>query len=147
MIGRTEKKHCRAVLSFASLLLFLCSLFSSQVSAEDALDSASAADKNRPVIRVAYPIQPGLTERDEDGHYSGYTYEYLMEIAQYAGWHYEFVSVDGDINEQLSTLMGMLQNGEVDLMGGMVYNDALGEIYDYPSINYGTSCYTLSVQD
>ena len=30
-------------------------------------------------VKVAYPIQSGLTEIDEDGLYSGYTYEYLKE--------------------------------------------------------------------
>lgn len=50
------------------------------------------------VIRVGYPIQKGLTEVDASGQYSGYTYDYLEEIAQYTGWDYEFVQVPGDIN-------------------------------------------------
>lgn len=34
------------------------------------------------VVRVAYPVQAGLTDFDEFGNYSGYTYEYLEEIAR-----------------------------------------------------------------
>ncbi|MEF9974057.1 MAG: hypothetical protein RR893_09040, partial [Clostridia bacterium] len=37
-------------------------------------------------LRVAFPIQKGLSELTEDGRYTGYIYEYLEEIAQYTGW-------------------------------------------------------------
>ena len=72
-------------------------------------------------MRVAYPVQAGLTDFDEFGNYSGYTYEYLEEIAQYTGWDYEFVQAPGTMDDSLSTLMGMLQEGEIDLMGAMLY--------------------------
>ncbi|MEG2959761.1 MAG: hypothetical protein RR828_08500, partial [Oscillospiraceae bacterium] len=52
-------------------------------------NSAGAAEPT--VLRVGYPIQAGLTEVDENGRYSGYTYEFLQELAQYTGWTYEFV--------------------------------------------------------
>ena len=76
---------------------------------------------NKKVIRVGYPIQPGFTEIDRNGNYSGYTYDYLQELAQYAGWEYEFVRISGDINDAISKTMEMLENGELDLMGGTVY--------------------------
>lgn len=67
------------------------------------------AKEDRPVVRVGYPIQQGLTEIDENGNYTGYIYDYLQEIAQYTGWDYEFVRAEGDINESLMTLMEMLE--------------------------------------
>lgn len=90
------------------------------------------------IVRVAYPVQEGLTDIDEDGNYCGYTYEYLQEIAQYTGWEYEFVQTEGDLDEQLTVLMDMLQKGEVDLMGGMLYSEAMGELYNFSSQSYGT---------
>lgn len=90
------------------------------------------------VVRVAYPIQPGLSDKDEFGKYSGYTYEYLEELAQYTGWDYEFVEVEGSADESLTKLMEMVENGQVDLMGGMLYSDALAQQYDYSSYSYGT---------
>ena len=96
-----------------------------------------AADGGRQVIRVGYPIQLGMTEVDEQGNYSGYTYEYLEEIAQYTGWDYEFVQVEGDLNESLVTLMDMLEKGEIDLMGGMLYSREMEQLYDYSSNSYG----------
>lgn len=95
------------------------------------------AESVRKVVRVAYPIQPGLTEITESGAYSGYTYEYLEEIAQYTGWEYEYVQVPGTMDQQLSKLMEMLANGELDLMGGMLYSEAMDARYDYSHQSYG----------
>lgn len=108
--------------------------------------SVQAKEEKGRTIRVAYPIQGGLTEKDKQGNYSGYSYDYLQEIAQYTGWNYEFVEVEGDINTSLTKLMDMLNKGEVDLMGGMVYNDQLAETYDYPGYAYGTAYNTLCVE-
>lgn len=103
---------------------------------------AGAADNKTQTIRIAYPLQAGLTEIDENGTYTGYTYEYLQEIAQYTNWNYEFVQLPGDINESLTTLMDMLAKGEIDFMGGMLYQEALAEQYDYAGKTYG-SVYTV----
>lgn len=100
------------------------------------LPAAAAGQEDR-VVRVAYPVQAGLTDFDEFGNYSGYTYEYLEEIAQYTGWDYEFVQVPGTMDDSLSALMGMLQEGEIDLMGAMLYTEQMGEMFDYASHNYG----------
>lgn len=95
---------------------------------------ARAAEK---VVKVAYPIQDGLTEIDEDGIYSGYTYEYLKEVSRFTNWKLEFVQFDGDINEQLLSAMNKVKSGEIDLIGGMVYSDTLINDYDYSATNYG----------
>lgn len=98
------------------------------------------------VIRVGWPIQQGLSMKDENGQYYGYTYDYLKEIAQYTNWEYEFIEVEGDINEQLNTLLEMLHKGEIDLLGGMRYNATLAEMYDYPGESYGSAYNTLAVR-
>ncbi len=117
-----------------ALLVFLLCFFSS-----------SALGAERQVIRVAYPIQAGLSEYSEEGVYSGYTYEYLLEIAQYTGWEYEFVQIPGDINESLSEMLVMLENGELDLMGGIMYSEGMAGRYDYAGYSYGTVHTVLSV--
>lgn len=110
----------------AIILILLLALFSVKINAQE-------------VVKVAYPMQEGFTQISENGEYSGYTYEYLMEIAQYTDWEYDFVQVDGDINNQLVTLMDMLKNGEIDIMGGMNYISQLADVYDYSASGYGTS--------
>ncbi|MDB0438810.1 diguanylate kinase [Clostridioides difficile] len=107
--------------------------------------NVNALGSDNRTIRVAYPIQKGLTELDEEGKYSGYSYEYLLEIAQYTGWNYEFVQVSGDVNETLIKLMKMLEKGEIDIMGGMLYNEQMEKLYNYAGNSYGVVNTVLQV--
>ena len=79
------KTRIKRLISFVCMMLVFVTAFVSDAMAAEA--RLSAADR---VIRVSCPIQSGFFERDENGNYSGYTYEYLMKIAQRTGWKYEF---------------------------------------------------------
>lgn len=83
----------------------------------DAADAASSTDEPR-TIRVAFVQQPLVMWMDEDGARSGYTYEYLERIAQYAGWDYEFVPVEGMGAQAQAEAYRMLAANEVDLVAG-----------------------------
>lgn len=131
-----SEKRKKGIVAFILAAVFLCCAF---------LPETGYARHKKNTLRVAYPIQHGLTEIDENGNYSGYTYEYLQEIAQYTGWDLEFVQFAGEVDEQLNNALEAVQSGEVDLMGGIVYNEELAKIYDYPSYNYGTGYTTLNV--
>ena len=96
-------------------------------------------------VRVGFPIQSGFTEKDAQGNYIGYTVDYLEEISKYTGWDYEYVEAEGDLNQQLTTLLDMLEKGEIDLMGVISHNEALEEIYSYPSYNYGMVYTSIAV--
>lgn len=98
------------------------------------------------VVRVGFPIQTGLTQKDSEGNYTGYTVDYLNALKQYTGWEYEFVEVEGTLDEQILALMDMLQNGEIDLLGAMNYNSKLNELYAYSAYSYGTSYTVLAVR-
>ena len=106
---------------------------------------AAQEESQERVIRVAYPIQAGLTALDSQGDHYGYTYEYLEAIAQYTGWNYEFVQIPGDIDESLSIMLEMLKNGELDLMGGILYSDSMYRDFDYSGQSYGTVKTVLQV--
>ena len=127
---------CRKIL----LMLVIFSLVISNIGI------TKVAAEEQKVIKVGFPVQKGLTEKDEDGNYTGYTVDYLKEIKKYTDWDYEFIEVDGNINEQINTLLEMLQNGEIDLLGTMKYSDALAEIYDYPGYHYGMAYTSLAVR-
>lgn len=103
------------------------------------------ADSEQQTLRVAFPIQKGLTEIDESGKYSGYTYDYLREISQYAGWNYEFVTGTGKIDEDLSSMIEQLRSGKIDLIGGTLYTDAMAKEFDYAAYSYGTRYTVLNV--
>lgn len=99
-------------------------------------------EKSMRKVRVGFPIQKGLTEKDEDGNYIGYTVDYLNQLSKYTEWDIEYVEAEGTINEQLTTLMQMLEDGEIDMLGAMNYSPALEEMYLYPTYYYGTA-YTI----
>lgn len=112
--------------------------------------SVSYAAEAESVIRVGFPMQPGLTMKDENGNYTGYTYDYLKEIGQYTGWTYEFVEPQGSgstIDEQLIQMMDMLEQGELDLIGAMNNNNQTSSVYDFPSENYGNAYSVIAVRD
>lgn len=87
-------------------------------------------------VKVAYPLQSGLSEYN-NGIYSGYTYDYLKEMERFTDFEFEFVRLKGDENEQIISAMEKVQNGELDLMGGMLYDESLTSLFDYTSTNYG----------
>ena len=89
------------------------------------------------VIKVGYPNVSGFTEI-KDGVYTGYAYEYLMEIAKYTGWEYEFIEMS------LNDLIYKLRDGEIDLGAGMLKNEQTIELYDFPEENAGYTYTTLS---
>ncbi len=133
----TERRKNSIIKSACFLLAFICLyIFSMNVQ-------AAKNEEGVRKIRVAFPSQKGFTYVEQNGSYSGYTYEYLQEIAQYAGWEYEFVQMDGDTNEVLVTMLQMLEEGELDLIGAMNRSEELEQIYDYPSYSYGSVNYVL----
>lgn len=100
-------------------------------------DIAFAQETKAKTIRVAFPTVGALSYRDEFGSRRGYSYEYLQEIAQYTGWEYEFVELPGNSGDTFSTMLGMLKNGEIDLMGGMLRDDSTMKLFDFPEYQYG----------
>ncbi|MGB4985034.1 MAG: transporter substrate-binding domain-containing protein [Erysipelotrichaceae bacterium] len=109
---------------------------------------AQEIKKEQRIVKVAYPIQKYLSEVDESGARSGYSYEYLVKIAEFANWKLEYVNYpDRELNEQIIDSMKDLENGRVDIIGVMLKNSALEEKYLYPKENYGVVYTTLDVLD
>lgn len=102
------------------------------------------AAEEETVIKVGFPQQPGFSVVDENGNYSGYTYDYLKELEQYLGWKYEFVTIPGDIDSSFGTMLEMLKNGEIDLLGALNYSEGLSELYDFSEEGYGTASAILA---
>lgn len=130
------KQHFKNLITLLIVLSFALFLHPGSAFAQEA----------RP-IRVGFPSQPGLTYHNENGDYSGYTYEYLIEVAQYTGWSYEFVELEGTLDEQLTEMLQMLEDGELDILGTIGYTEQLAEIYDFPSENYGNVYYVIAVRN
>ncbi len=89
-------------------------------------------------VRVGFYDFPYFQEIDEDGNYSGYSYEYLQAIAQFTGWEYEYVTTATS-----SECLELLKNGEIDLMGVVQRTPEREAIYDYPELSSGFSASLL----
>lgn len=70
--------------------------------------------KSKRVIKVAFPQAYPISITYSDGSRDGVIFDWLMEIAKYTGWEYEFVT------DELGPLFDALYAGEVDIMGGML---------------------------
>ncbi len=119
------------------LLIAIVMVWSIFVQTISPVSFATNPDK---VVRVAFANFENLSEVNDDGLYSGYLYEYLMEISKYTGWTYEFITGSQD---QLASLMEMLETGEADVMGGIVKNEETMKLYDFPEFSTGASYTTL----
>lgn len=107
--------------------------------------TASAVEKTQ-VVRIGFPVQDGISYFDENGQYAGYLVDYLKQLTMFTDWEIEFVQAEGDLDTQLSTLMYMLRDGEIDIMGTMNRNAQLEEMFLYPGYSYGTTYTVLAVQ-
>ncbi len=83
------------------------------------------------IVRVGYFIHDGYQNKAEDGTYSGYGYDYLQEIAQYANIQYEYV--EGSWTDCLQ----WLRDGKIDMVGFMLKTDEREKVYDFPVWNCG----------
>lgn len=130
----------RRIKQILGLVLIACVCISSTVAVQ-------AGRGQKTVVRVGFPIQYGISYLDENGNYAGYMVDYLEQLSLYTNWDYEYVMVDGDLNTQILTLMEMLMNGEIDMMGTMNRSPQLEEMFLYPSYSYGTTYTALTVRE
>lgn len=79
-----------------------------------------SATKNK-LIKVGYSNIQGFIEIKNE-FYSGFSYEYLREIAKYTGWEYEFIEMD------LNEMIEKLRDREIDIAGGMLKNEQTMQI-------------------
>lgn len=96
-------------------------------------------------VRVAFlPEMFGFYNIEENGTYSGYNYEYLMNLAQYTGWNYEFVMIEeGLVSKSLLKAEEMLEAGEIDLLGPYSVDSTHFDRFESGEKNYGVYCYNL----
>ncbi len=133
-----NKRHSRRGGSLLGMLLALC------LCGQTACGAESEASQARRVVRVAYPYQTNFSEVDETGRYIGYSADYLQKIAEFAGWELQFITYPGlPEDEQLTSALADVLSGEAELLGGMLYTDALADACLYSQNSYGVVYTTL----
>lgn len=109
-----------------------------QSVAVDAQTDSRNAEPGMRLVRVAFPEVEGISMTNEAGVHSGLFYDWLVEIAKYTGWEYEFVGGNAE------DLMNAAIRGEIDLMGNMYHRDQLDDSLDYADYSMGSN-YSLLI--
>ncbi|SHK56207.1 extracellular solute-binding protein, family 3 [Hespellia stercorisuis DSM 15480] len=95
-------------------------------------------------VRVAFPAQGNMGEIGEGGDLTGYNYNYLQKIAEYAGWKIEYITFeDMSADEGIMKAMEMVMNGEADLIGPILDGEQVREMFEFPQNEYGVVYTTL----
>lgn len=125
------------LLKFLKTLCFTIAIF--------VFSSTNTAFATEQVVRVAFlPEMYGFYEIKENGDYSGYNYEYLMNIAQYTNWIYEFVIIEeGSVSSSLVKAEEMMLAGELDLLGPYSATSARFDYFETGERNYGVYRYNF----
>ncbi len=105
---------------------------------------AAAQEPEGQTVRVAFPVQEGISEYKENGSPTGYNYEYLEKLSEFTGWKLEYVRYEAeDENRALEDAIRDLQAGKVDLLGPFLKLDSTEEEFEYPELSYGSVYTTL----
>ncbi|MBU5481133.1 ATP-binding protein [Blautia sp. MSJ-19] len=94
------------------------------------------AKSDSKVVRVGW-YEGTYNTTGSNGELSGYSYEYQQTVAAYTGWTYEYVRASW------SELLEMLENGEIDLMGGVSYTRERADNMLYSELPMGEDRYYL----
>ncbi len=101
----------RSICAMLCLLLLLPALFPVKAAAETAPAK---------VVRVS-SFEDTFNYCNEKGARKGYGYELLETLSGYTGWQFEYVTCDW------SDCFEKLENGEIDIMGGISYTEDRAE--------------------
>lgn len=126
----------KRILNRILLFLLLLTLLPSVVPSASAADGDEAEQSRR--VRVGWYNSERFQEGEaEQGRKSGYSYEYLQDVANYTGWEYEYVS--GGWSE----LYDALVDGEIDLLAGLSYTEERSSLINYPAYEMGLESYYI----
>ena len=98
--------------------------------------STSAKENSDHIIRVG-SFEETYNVVNEKGERSGYGYEYLQDIAGYAGWTYKYITSDWN------NCFTQLENGEIDILGGISYTDERAENMLFSDMPMGEEKYYI----
>lgn len=97
---------------------------------------ASAAELCENIVRVG-SFEGTYNVINEKGERNGYGYEYLQNIAGYAGWTYEYVTSNWE------DCFTQLENGEIDILGGISYTEERAASMLFSDIPMGEEKYYI----
>lgn len=98
---------------------------------------------NNKIVRVGMLNMQPMLYYDENGKEAGYDYDYLMEIAKYTGWKYEFVPYIGSGAD--ARLFADLQSGVIDVYGSATKSTYTTQRFSFAEFSEGVTYTTINV--
>lgn len=98
---------------------------------------------NNKIVRVGMLNMQPMLYYDENGKEAGYDYDYLMEIAKYTGWKYEFVPYIGSGAD--ARLFADLQSGVIDVYGSATKSTYTTQRFSFTEFSEGVTYTTINV--
>ena len=92
---------------------------------------SQAAPAAGQVVRIGYMNHAGFLQKQADGTYTGFFYDYLMKVSGFTNWQYEFVY--GTYPE----LSQKLQAGSIDFLCAFTYTPERAQLYDFAQYPVG----------
>ena len=128
-------KKCKLVqniMNFKFCYIIFCTIICSIVLSVPTF----AKENSDNVIRVG-SFEETYNVVNEKGERSGYGYEYLQDIAGYAGWTYKYITSDW------KNCFTQLENGEIDILGDISYTDERAENMLFSDMPMGEEKYYI----
>ncbi|URW85295.1 transporter substrate-binding domain-containing protein, partial [Blautia wexlerae] len=128
-------KKCKLVqniMNFKFCYIIFCTIICSIVLSVPTF----AKENSDNVIRVG-SFEETYNTVNEKGERSGYGYEYLQDIAGYAGWTYKYITSDW------KNCFTQLENGEIDILGDISYTDERAENMLFSDMPMGEEKYYI----
>lgn len=135
---RKEKKYIRDINLRKIFILLICFIMLFTSNSFQVYGEKTEKKDDEKVVRVGW-FDSSYNTIDASGRRIGYCYEYERKIAGYIGWKYEYV--EGSWTE----LLEMLENGEIDMLGGVSYTEERAEKMLYSSYSIGIEEYHLYI--
>lgn len=97
------------------------------------------------IVRVGIQNIKPMLYYDDSGKIAGYDYDYLMEIAKYTGWKYEFVSYTGSGADK--RMQADMQDGKLDIACSAIKAAYSSENFAFTELSEGVIYTTINVLD
>lgn len=108
------------------------------------LVSPMQAQATQDPLKVAFIEDDGFYTMEVNGGYSGYNYDYLMKVAQFTDWNYEFVVIEEEKHRSaIEVAEDLLAKGEIDLLGSSFYSQEIAEHFEVGENNYSVARHIL----
>ena len=131
-----QRKRNSVIMAVVIAVLFLFVPIHTNVAAASDNETVKNTEKT---VRIGYCISNSNMDGKEGQVKTGYCYEHCQKIAGYANWKLEYVYAE------FNQILEMLKEGQIDVMGDMIYTEERADYLFFSDIAEGTAEFYIMV--